>query len=180
MSVFRVILVRIFPHLDWIRKDTEIRLWENADQNNSEYGHFSCSGRHGESFIFAKYKTKVIFCKYFFLTCIACRYVSKSWGYFLWSNRFLYISTDGTETSPRIPYTYPSRKYLRLRSVVNGNEVKIYINDIFIQKVELEGKEANSMTHNYVGLWCHRLTGLSGKGFQVKECKMQFFNFSSR
>ena len=30
--VFRVILVRIFPHSDWIRK--------SADQNNSEYGHF--------------------------------------------------------------------------------------------------------------------------------------------
>ena len=33
VSVFGVILVRIFPHSDWIR--------ENADQNNSEYGHFS-------------------------------------------------------------------------------------------------------------------------------------------
>ena len=35
MSVFGVILVRIFPHSDWIR--------ENADQNNSKYGHFSRS-----------------------------------------------------------------------------------------------------------------------------------------
>ena len=32
VSVFGVILVRIFPHLDWIR--------ENADQNNFDYGHF--------------------------------------------------------------------------------------------------------------------------------------------
>ena len=32
VSVFGVILVCIFPHSDWIRRDT--------DQNNSEYGHF--------------------------------------------------------------------------------------------------------------------------------------------
>ena len=130
------------------------------------------------SLIFVKYKTTVIFYKYV-LIVTEYRYVSKSWGYFLWSNRFLYIATDGTESSPRISYTYPSRKYLRLRSVVNGNEVKIYINDVFLQKVVLKGKEANSMTHNYVGLWCHRLTGLSGKDFQVKECNYQFSIFSS-
>ena len=44
MSVFGVILVRIFPHSDWIRGDTRISpysVWlrENAYQNNSEYGH---------------------------------------------------------------------------------------------------------------------------------------------
>ena len=51
VSVFRVILVRIFPHSDWIRRDTEIRsislysVWmrENSDQYNSEYGHFTRS-----------------------------------------------------------------------------------------------------------------------------------------
>ena len=32
VSAFRVILVHIFPNWNWIR--------ENADQNNSEYGHF--------------------------------------------------------------------------------------------------------------------------------------------
>ena len=48
-----VILVHIFPHSDWIRRDTRteyreiprispysVRMWENADQNNSEYRHF--------------------------------------------------------------------------------------------------------------------------------------------
>ena len=41
---------RIFPHLDWIRRDVSLRfqsecrkMWENADQNNSEYWHFLCS-----------------------------------------------------------------------------------------------------------------------------------------
>ena len=35
VSVFGVFLVGIFPHSDWI--------WENMDQKNSEYGHFSRS-----------------------------------------------------------------------------------------------------------------------------------------
>ena len=43
---------RIFPHSDWIRRDTEYlsvfnlnagKCGENADQNNSKYGHFSGS-----------------------------------------------------------------------------------------------------------------------------------------
>ena len=42
MSVFEVILVRIFPYSDWTWRDTEysVRVRENTDQNNSEYGHF--------------------------------------------------------------------------------------------------------------------------------------------
>ena len=45
MSVFGVILVRIFLHSDRIRRDTRIfpgsvQMQESPDQNNSEYGHF--------------------------------------------------------------------------------------------------------------------------------------------
>ena len=49
MSVFGVILVRIFPHSDWMRRDTEDlsvfilnygKCGKNADQKNSKYGHF--------------------------------------------------------------------------------------------------------------------------------------------
>ena len=51
---FGVILVRIFPHPDSVRRDTpyfsifspnaricphSVRMWENADQNNFEYGY---------------------------------------------------------------------------------------------------------------------------------------------
>ena len=47
MPSFGVIVVRIFPHSGWIRRYTEylcsVRMWENADRNNSEYGHFSRS-----------------------------------------------------------------------------------------------------------------------------------------
>ena len=42
MSVFGVFLVRIFPHFDWIRRGV-VRMWENTDQKNSEYGRFSRS-----------------------------------------------------------------------------------------------------------------------------------------
>ena len=45
VSVFRIILVRVFPHSDWMRRDTlylsySVTMPENTDQNNSEYGHF--------------------------------------------------------------------------------------------------------------------------------------------
>ena len=48
MSVFGVILVHIFPHSDWIRRDTEYPSVfspnaENGDQNNSVDRHFSRS-----------------------------------------------------------------------------------------------------------------------------------------
>ena len=50
MSVFQVILVRIFPHSEWIRRDTEyspysVRMREIADENNSAYGHFLDSAK---------------------------------------------------------------------------------------------------------------------------------------
>ena len=44
MPFFGVILVCIFPHSDWIWRNTP-GMPENADQNNSEYLHFSRSYR---------------------------------------------------------------------------------------------------------------------------------------
>ena len=42
MTVFRVILVHIFPHLEWIHIcQYSVRMREDADQNTTEYGHFS-------------------------------------------------------------------------------------------------------------------------------------------
>ena len=43
VSLFGVILVRIFPAFPRIRIEYSVQMWENAenvDQNNSEYGHF--------------------------------------------------------------------------------------------------------------------------------------------
>ena len=57
VSVFGVILVHIFPHSDWIRRDTvhlspispySVRMRENKDQNNSEYGQFLHSDRKAD------------------------------------------------------------------------------------------------------------------------------------
>ena len=44
MSVFGVVLVRIFSYSNWIWRDTEylsvsVQMRENTDQNNSEYGY---------------------------------------------------------------------------------------------------------------------------------------------
>ena len=54
VSVFGVILVPIFPHLDWGRRDTPylVGMRENADQNNSKYGHFLRSVCQVNIFIF--------------------------------------------------------------------------------------------------------------------------------
>ena len=48
VSFFGFVLVRIFPHSDWIRRDTpySVRIRENANQNNSEYGHCLCNDVH--------------------------------------------------------------------------------------------------------------------------------------
>ena len=45
MSMFGVIPNRIFPHSDWIQSISpySVQMRENADQNNSEYGHFFLS-----------------------------------------------------------------------------------------------------------------------------------------
>ena len=69
MSLFGVILVRIFPHSDWIRRDGEIhkihsissysvQMRENADQNNPECRHL-CSVFHGYA---EKYKMFIFNC----------------------------------------------------------------------------------------------------------------------
>ena len=49
VSVFEVFLDRIFPHSNRIGKDApfsphSVRVPENTDLKNSEYGHFSRSG----------------------------------------------------------------------------------------------------------------------------------------
>ena len=43
----RIILVRIFPHADWVLRISpySVRMRKNTNQNNSKYGHFSSSGK---------------------------------------------------------------------------------------------------------------------------------------
>ena len=64
MSIFRVVLVRIFPHLDWILRDTPIspysvRKWENRDQNNSEYFLRSDISSYSTKFLWIRSKYSV-------------------------------------------------------------------------------------------------------------------------
>ena len=42
VSVFGVFLVRVFPHSEWIRRDTpySVRIPQNTDQKSSKHGHF--------------------------------------------------------------------------------------------------------------------------------------------
>ncbi|XP_065684134.1 uncharacterized protein LOC100210120 isoform X1 [Hydra vulgaris] len=103
--------------------------------------------------------------------------VSKSWGYFLWVNQFLYISSDGSETSPRLLYSYKNAEWLHLRTVVDNSKVKIYINDVFIKEIIMTGEGHDSQINNYVGLWCHRMTNTVVKDFVVSnlvdQCSIQ-------
>ena len=50
-------LVRIFMHSDWIQSISpySVRMRENTDQKNSEYGQFSCSGRYNFAQCFHKH-----------------------------------------------------------------------------------------------------------------------------
>lgn len=95
------------------------------------------------------------------------RLVTGAWGYFLWSNQFVYISADGSEANPRVKYAYDSKSSLKLESVIDGTNVKIYINGVLLQEVVLKGEGADSTTDNYVGMWCHRLMSTLGQNFQV-------------
>ena len=61
LSILEVILVCIFPHLDWVRRDTEysVQMPENADHSNSKYGHFSSS--ETSNCVLTMWNTGVIF-----------------------------------------------------------------------------------------------------------------------
>ena len=59
-SMFGVFLVRIFLHLDWILSPYSVRMLENTDHKNPEYGNFSRS----DSF---KWKVRKLLIKHLYL-----------------------------------------------------------------------------------------------------------------
>ena len=63
LSLFRVILVRIFAYLDWIRRDS-VRMTKNTDQNNSKYRHFLRS-------LITNFCGKITF-PFIFINCVVC------------------------------------------------------------------------------------------------------------
>ena len=80
---------------------------------------------------------------------------------------FFNICGSGTEYSPRFIHPFASEAWHTLKSVVEGTNVKIYMNDQLVTEVTLTGEEADSKTDNYVGLWCHARTLTRGDSFEV-------------
>ena len=109
------------PHLDWIRRDTEylsvsspnaaVRMQENADQKNSEYGHFSYAQCATPSLTKIQGLLKAIhyFRKTFYLTCLT-RFPNISLIYFFQS--FLSfnssVSLDTLKLQGKISYSVSS------------------------------------------------------------------------
>ena len=104
VPVFGVLLVCIFPHSDWIRRDTEYLsvLSPNAGkygQGNSEYGQFSRSDKSFFSFSTSKtvlqlFPTKKCYLIKFLLLNSKKAYflifhISKAWKPFLHLNHFM-------------------------------------------------------------------------------------------
>ena len=86
----------------------------------------------------------------------------------MWGQGTLYITANGAEGSPAIGFGFTTDTWYTLRSVVDGTNVKIYINDQLVKEVEMQGEGADSATDNYVGLWCHTGIVEVGEGFMVE------------
>ena len=106
------------------------------------------------------------------------RLVTKSWGYFFWDKKYIYISSNGQENNPRINYAFSSNKWYDLKTVVDGTEVTLLINGLRVKNIVMTGKGANAPTHNYVGLWCHRLAHSQRKDFKVVQSELYHIAFN--
>ena len=85
----------------------------------------------------------------------------------MWANQFIYISSDGSEGNPRIEYQFEAGKPLKLKTMVDRDQVKIFINGEKIHEFQMKGKLASSGSDNLVGLWGHRMMEMSGADFKV-------------
>ncbi|KAJ7390066.1 hypothetical protein OS493_027591 [Desmophyllum pertusum] len=123
------------------------RLW-TTPLNTDKYvitSRIQVLGGHSCGHMF-KYKTGSVTTK---------SHTTKAWGYFLWSNRYMYISSSGGEGNPKINYSFSTGAWYKLKSVIDGTNVKIYINDKLVRKITISGSEADAKSNNYVGIWCH-------------------------
>ena len=80
----------------------------------------------------------------------------------------MYITSSGPESSPRIGFATGTGSWYNLKSVVDGTNVKIYVNNRLVKEITMSGKEANSRTNNYVGIWCHNMDPIAGDSFKGK------------
>ena len=79
------------------------------------------------------------------------------------------ISSSGREYNPIITYSFSTGAWYKLKSVVDGANVKIYINDKLVRKITISGSKADAKSNNYVGLWCHGGTSSKADNFQGND-----------
>ena len=109
--VIEVILVRILPH-SLRTSPNSVRIWENADQNNSEYGHFLRSEHRLRAYHF-----RLIFPYHAYNAEAALRMCSKN----------------------NILWKYPSSLQENTKSKCDFNEVAKQLYDEMMGKLELNG-----------------------------------------
>ena len=76
----------------------------------------------------------------------------------------MYITSSGGESSPRINFKVPSDAWYKLKSVVIGTNVKIYVNEKLVKEITMSGSGADAKSNNFVGIWCHNRNGIPIKG----------------
>ena len=77
------------------------------------------------------------------------------------------ITGSGQESSPRINFGVTSNSWYILKSVVNGTNVKVYVNGNLAKEITMSGSEADSKSNNYVGIWCHASIPIKGDSFHA-------------
>ena len=81
----------------------------------------------------------------------------------------MYITSSGPESSPRINFPVTAGAWYKLKSVVSGTNVKIYVNDTLVKEITMTGSGADAKSNNYAGLWCHNKIPIKGDSFRGKE-----------
>ena len=87
----------------------------------------------------------------------------------------MYISSSGGESNPRIDYSFSTGAWYKLKSVVDGTNVKIYINGNLVREITISGNEADAKSNNYVGIWCHNSISTKADSFQGNGRSYLFF-----
>lgn len=91
----------------------------------------------------------------------------------------MYITSSGPESSPNIKFPVSSGVWYKLKSVVNGTNVKIYVNDKLVQEITMSGSGADAKSNNFVGIWCHNSIPIKGDSFHGNKSE-KFITFIYR
>ena len=88
----------------------------------------------------------------------------------------MHITSSGPEGSPKIKFPVSSGVWYKLKSVVSGSKVKIYVNDNLAKEITMSGSGADDKSNNYVGIWCHNKIPIKGDSFQGKSLSYLFIS----